>query len=401
VTKGESYCPTAERRDELESRIEELKREKKQAKERELAEKKRKEREKQEAARRAAEEKKREARKAEDARAKRKVSEIILEKLASERQAELEKAAEAGRQRLQSVETGRPDDWAYKQIEAIARGEDPRKVSSALQTRQVPPPLVQESRTLRQLETIARGEDPRTAGPAYSPTTTGVTTPTWPGFVPFQPKRLEPHAVEPAEPRRFEEQREAFRREEEEHPVVPLTDFFGPPLGGQEVSSPSRLAPPRQENKFWSTVESVQKSNTVILESRPGRILTDTLAAAGGTYAPPWAQAIDKSGEIATAALYFRQRDFWSLAQQGVDKATVLVGESIGAAAVPANPHVGRAVGAATTQALISAGHYYLAPAVGDWMFTKNPDFFTPPPTHQQIEIDPFTRKPIPPGDIQ
>lgn len=157
-------------------------------------------------------------------------------------------------------------------------------------------------------------------------------------------------------------------------------------------------ATPNQSSDLWSKAAQLAQSNNKILDSRPGQTIVDTLAQAGGAYAGPVASSIANVGDLATAANYIKNHDYISLAQQGSEKVATGAAGAAGALLMPTNPTLGKAIGSASAQAVIDVGEKYLAPALGTAMYNANPELFTPGSGTPQIQIDPFTGRPIKPN---
>lgn len=65
-------------------------------------------------------------------------------------------------------------------------------------------------------------------------------------------------------------------------------------------------------------------------------------------------------------------------------------------AAVMSAGKLGGPVAAATMQGAIDLQKATIAPVIGSTLFNKWPDFFTPAPDYQPIQVDPFTGRPVP-----
>jgi hypothetical protein len=177
-----------------------------------------------------------------------------------------------------------------------------------------------------------------------------------------------------------------------------LGKFFSQGDGNTFTSSKQIAIPQNNAHGLWATIGKASAINNQALDSSAGQTLVDTLASAGGAVAPKWANTINDVGQLATAAKYLKQGDYLSLAQQGVEMGTEKTGEALGAALVPENPVLGRAVGGASVQAIIDVDKFYIAPVAADWLVKTFPEVFVPPSIAQPIQIDPFTQKPIPPN---
>jgi hypothetical protein len=181
-----------------------------------------------------------------------------------------------------------------------------------------------------------------------------------------------------------------------------LTAFYSQRSNRSSSSGPNTTAGPQQTSNLWTAIAATARANNAALRSPVGQTVVDTLAAAGGAFAPSGigkvAGVANLTTDLATAATHLKQRDYLALAQQGSEKIAITAGGAAGALLVPENPALGKAVGSASVTAIIDVGNFYVAPAVGDWMFKKYPTLFTPAAAGPQIQIDPFTQKPIMPS---
>ena len=158
-------------------------------------------------------------------------------------------------------------------------------------------------------------------------------------------------------------------KQEAEQIAALLTTFYS-----QTVTTPATLANPTD---VWTVVAALAKANQIVLNSSPGQVLTNTLAAAGSTLDVSPVSVGDVQ-DIVTATLDIQRGDYLGAAQVGADELAVGASATLGMALMPEAPAVGRAAGAAGAQFIIQTWKEYEAPAVGDLLVQLLPNTFIP-----------------------
>ncbi|MEA2839096.1 MAG: hypothetical protein QOF41_426 [Methylobacteriaceae bacterium] len=149
---------------------------------------------------------------------------------------------------------------------------------------------------------------------------------------------------------------------------------------------------PAKSNKLLDNLRRVTDKNQNFIDTGPGQILTNTLAAAGSEYAKKTMveatgkvtggvlSHINDVADLGKAALYIRQKDYLSAAQIGADKLATESAGALGGALMPENPMLGKAAGQASAQFVIDSWKLYGAPVVGDELVRDFPNVFIPAP---------------------
>lgn len=167
--------------------------------------------------------------------------------------------------------------------------------------------------------------------------------------------------------------------------LKPLNAFFDQPRVNAQGQQPAGATEPTKKAGFWDSLKGTVAADGAILNSRPGQILTNTLAAAGGEFAKQVPGGgtlghLNDAADLGKAALYIRQKDYLSAAQIGADKLATESSGFLGARLMPQNPALGQAVGKASAQFIIDSWKAYGAPIVGDELVRDFPSVFIPGP---------------------
>lgn len=145
-------------------------------------------------------------------------------------------------------------------------------------------------------------------------------------------------------------------------PTMVTTNSASTPATAQKTTATANLG--------TAAITTVNAMNQV-LQSKPGQILTSSLSAAGGAAAPGLSllgQAAE-GANIANAYLTAPNKTSGLLAAGS---------ELSGDVAVDAAGMAGGPLAAGATQALVTAGNLYVAPALGNAIYNAAPGLFTP-----------------------
>jgi hypothetical protein len=138
------------------------------------------------------------------------------------------------------------------------------------------------------------------------------------------------------------------------------------------LSTPAATPKPASTTNFASAAIASSNAMTQILQSRPGQVLTDTLAAAGG-------QAATKLTPLGYAANAANIANAYITAPTKTDGLIAAGSQLSGDVAVGIAGKLGGPIAAAGMQAAVTAGDLYVAPALGGAIFKAAPGLFTPP----------------------
>lgn len=171
--------------------------------------------------------------------------------------------------------------------------------------------------------------------------------------------------------------------------AAPPTHFHAQPTVA--ASTPMAiLTQPQQTSGLWKSLETVAKRNQALLDSRPGQIVTETLAAAGDPFAkqlnPAMKHSVEYAKDVSVAAEHIRRKEYLELAEQAADKITVETAGALGVAGavvIRQNPVLGQSMGKGAAQFAITTWKVYGAPAAGEWLVQQFPEVFIPPATAQ------------------
>jgi len=126
-----------------------------------------------------------------------------------------------------------------------------------------------------------------------------------------------------------------------------------------------------QPDPLNTMVTTAVNANERILDSRPGRIVVDSLAAAGGTLV----RGPDRLASAVDVANAYRRGAGGFAAASEV--AGIVAVESAGAAGFLIGGRPGELVAAGGTQALVRTGQLYVAPWLGDRLYNAAPSGLT------------------------
>jgi hypothetical protein len=164
-------------------------------------------------------------------------------------------------------------------------------------------------------------------------------------------------------------------------PMTPAQPMRPPAPGivtGNAQSTPPVATPSPLASKVATTAAVGLGAAAQFPQSRPGQVVTNSLAAAGGEIlkSTPLSVTSDAVG-VANAYLTSPTR---------TDGLIAAGSQLSGEIAVGAAGRLGGPLGAAGMQALVTAGDIYVAPALGNAMFNAAPGLFTPP-SKAQVNI--------------
>jgi hypothetical protein len=168
--------------------------------------------------------------------------------------------------------------------------------------------------------------------------------------------------------------------------TAPIASFYTQTQMSGSTSSGVATITPNQTPALWTSLQTATKTNEAMLASGPGQIGLNILATAGGyaagSIAPALEGKVSALGDLtvgAQAAVDLSQKNYLGAAQVLVDYGTVKVSGGLGAALMPENPVLGKAIGEGSAQFVITTWQVYGAPVAGGELVNLFPGTFIPP----------------------